>query len=101
MLRTKRASLGMKRNFTGTTTCPWSVMKMPKAEAILARRTFWLTFLIVPSSTFIDSMRAMLDGLMKKRVNLAELEAIAAKECSFRKERTRITGFALKEAHKE
>ena len=37
--------------------------------------------------------RALLDGLMKKRVKLAGLEEMAAAEGSFRKVRTRIAGF--------
>jgi SpoVK/Ycf46/Vps4 family AAA+-type ATPase len=45
--------------------------------------------------------RALLDGLMKKHVNLAGLEAMAAKEGSFRKARTRITGFAPNYVHEE
>jgi hypothetical protein len=38
--------------------------------------------------------RALLDGMLKKRVNLAGLEEMASKEGAFRKGRTRITGFA-------
>jgi SpoVK/Ycf46/Vps4 family AAA+-type ATPase len=38
--------------------------------------------------------RALLDGLLKKRANLAGLEAMAAKEGAFRKGRMRIMGFA-------
>ena len=42
--------------------------------------------------------RALLDGLLKKRPELAELEAMAVAEGSFRKGKVCVMGFAPKDA---
>ena len=42
--------------------------------------------------------RALLNGLLKKRPELAELEAMAVAEGSFRKDKVCVMGFALKAA---
>ena len=43
--------------------------------------------------------RALLDGLLKKRLELAELETMAVAEGSFRKSKVCVMGFAPKDTN--
>ena len=73
--------------------------RMPKLEEEWAAR-----LAVYPlSGAQIENIarRALLDGLLKKRPELAELEAMAVAEGSFRKDKVCVMGFAPKDAKEQ